>query len=64
MKATELKGKTKSELETSLSQLRRDQFGLKLVKARGELVHTHKIREIRRHIARHMTFLTMQEGKV
>lgn len=62
MKASELIGKSTSELQTSLSTLRRKLFKLRLVKASGELVKTHEIRETRRNIAR-VTMMIAKEGK-
>jgi large subunit ribosomal protein L29 len=62
MKAAELIGKSTSELQAALSTLRRKLFKLRLVKASGELVKTHEIRETRRGIAR-VTMMIAKEGK-
>lgn len=62
MKAAELIGKSASELQTTLSTLRRKLFKLRLVKASGELAKTHEIRETRRSIAR-VTMMIAKEGK-
>lgn len=62
MKAAELNGKTISELKETLSALQRKQFKLRLVKASGELVKTHEIKETRRNIAR-VTMMIAKEGK-
>ncbi len=62
MKAAELVGKSMSELNAALTTLRRKLFKLRLVKASGELVKTHEIRETRRSIAR-VTMMIAKEGK-
>ncbi len=63
MKSTDLRSKAVSELKTTLSELRRKQFKLRLVKSSGELTKTHEIQETRRNIARVETILTEKEGK-
>jgi large subunit ribosomal protein L29 len=62
---SEFKDKTADELKVHLGKLRRSQFKMRLVKASGEEgVQTHKIRELRRDIARIETRLTqLKEGK-
>jgi large subunit ribosomal protein L29 len=62
MKTNEFRVKEVSELKSHLSNLRREQFKIKLVKASGELVKTHQFREIRRDIARIETILREKEG--
>lgn len=62
MKATELVGKSISELKETLSTFQRKLFKLRLVKASGELVKTHEIKETRRNIAR-VTMMIAKEGK-
>ncbi|HQW57986.1 MAG TPA: 50S ribosomal protein L29 [Gammaproteobacteria bacterium] len=62
MKAAELVGKSIGELNTTLTTLRRKLFKLRLVKASGELVKTHEIKETRRNIAR-VTTMIAKEGK-
>ncbi len=52
MKAAELREKTISELNQSLSSIRREQFKLRLNKAGGEMTKTHKIKLLRRDVAR------------
>jgi large subunit ribosomal protein L29 len=61
MNATELREKTVPELKASLEVALREQFKLRLVKAGGEMTDTHKIREVRRNIARIVTVLTQKE---
>ncbi len=62
MKAKELVGKSISELKETLSTFQRKLFKLRLVKASGELVKTHEIKETRRNIAR-VTMMIAKEGK-
>lgn len=62
MKASELLNKSESELKETLGQLRRKQFKLRLVKAGGEMVQTHEIRQVRRDIARVNMQLSAVEG--
>ena len=57
MKAIELKEKTARELQDDLLGLRKEQFGLRMQKASGQLGQTHMIKEMRRDIARLKTVL-------
>lgn len=57
----ELREKTLPELKASLEVALREQFKLRLVKAGGEMTGTHKIREVRRNIARIATVITEKE---
>ena len=57
MKASELKEKTAQELQDDLLRLRKEQFGLRMQKASGQLGQTHMIKEMRRDIARLKTVL-------
>jgi len=61
MKAADLKTKSVTELKALLSELRRKQFKLRLVKASGEMTKTHEIRQTRREVARVETILTEKE---
>lgn len=61
MKAADLKTKSVAELKALLSELRRKQFKLRLVKASGEMTQTHEIRQARRDVARVETILTEKE---
>ena len=55
----ELREKSGDELTTELLRLRREQFGLRMQSASGQLGQTHLLGEIRRDIARVKT--VMQE---
>ena len=57
MKANELREKTASELKEELLRLRKEQFGLRMQKASGQLGQTHMVKEMRRDIARVKTVL-------
>ncbi len=57
MKAVELEEKTAQELKDDLLRLRKEQFGLRMQKASGQLGQTHMIKEMRRDIARLKTVL-------
>ena len=57
MKAIELEEKTAQELKEDLLRLRKEQFGLRMQKASGQLGQTHMIKEMRRDIARLKTVL-------
>ena len=52
MIATELRERTTQELKGELLRLRKEQFGLRMQKASGQLGQTHMIKEMRRDIAR------------
>jgi large subunit ribosomal protein L29 len=52
MKTSELVGKTKDELVTKLTDLKKEQFNLRFQKATGQLENTARVRQVRRDIAR------------
>ena len=52
MKAEDLKGKTKDELQKALMDARKEQFNARLQRAGGQLENTASIRANRRDIAR------------
>lgn len=57
MKATELRSKSETELRTELSALLKEQFNLRIQSATGQLGQPHRVREVRRDIARVMTVM-------
>lgn len=63
MKAAELRDKTISELNANLSSIRREQFKLRLNKAGGEMTKTHKMKELRRDVARINTVINEKQAK-
>ena len=58
MKAKELRGKGVPELKQDLLGLLREQFNLRMQKGTGQLGQSHRIRNVRRDIARLYTVLT------
>ena len=58
MKATELREKSKQELNDMLTELGREQFNLRMQLGTGQLSKTDSIKKVRRDIARVQTVLT------
>lgn len=58
MKASELRDKSAEELKAELENLRREQFNLRMAMGSGQGVKTHRVREVRRDIARIKTVIT------
>lgn len=58
MNATELRNKTKDELVTTLFELSREQFNLRMQKGTGQLAKSSQIKQVRRDIARINTVLS------
>lgn len=59
MKAEDLKGKTKDELQKSLMDARKEQFNARLQRAAGQLENTAALRSQRRNIARIKTAISV-----
>jgi large subunit ribosomal protein L29 len=57
MKSSELRDKSPQDLQAELLRLRREQFGLRMQKASGQLGQPHLLREARRDIARIKTIM-------
>jgi large subunit ribosomal protein L29 len=55
MKASELKAKSLDELDSQLSDLKKEQFNMRFMRASGQLENVARIRQVRRDIARLMT---------
>ena len=51
MELHELRKKSASELDEHLSELRREQFNLRMQKGAGQLQQTHQLGRVRREIA-------------
>lgn len=62
MKASELREKKAEELTTEMHGLLREQFNLRMQRATGQLGKPHRIKEIRRDIARIKTVLNAKAG--
>ena len=58
MNASELRQKTKQELDSMLLDLSREQFNLRMQKATGQLAKPDQAKKVRRDIARVHTVLT------
>lgn len=57
MDAQDLRDKTLDELQAELLRLRKEQFGLRMQFASGQLGQTHLVKEMRRDIARVKTVM-------
>jgi len=57
MNATDLRSKSSDELSEELLGLLREQFNFRMQKGTGQLSQTHKVKEVRRNIARIYTVL-------
>lgn len=56
-KANELRGKPVEELRAEVLALRREHFNLRMQQATGQTDSTHRVREIRRQVARIKTVI-------
>jgi large subunit ribosomal protein L29 len=57
MDMKELKGKTPAELNEQLTELRREQFNLRMQRGMGQLSKPHELTRVRKDIARVKTVL-------
>jgi large subunit ribosomal protein L29 len=60
MKPNELRQKSAQELNDLLLDLRKEQFDLRMQLGTGQLAEPHKLRQIRREIARVKTVMNNQ----
>ena len=60
MKASELKGKSPTDLQKDLEDLLKTQFSMRMQKATQQLTNTSQLRKVRRDIARVRTLLTQK----
>jgi len=58
MKASDLRKKTKDELDTMMIDLSRERFNLKMQKATGQLAKPDQVKKVRRDLARIQTLFT------
>ena len=56
-KVTEIGDMTPDQLRDELVKLKKEQFNLRYQKATGQLENTHRVRQVRRTVARVMTLL-------
>lgn len=63
MKAKEYREKSASELKQELLELAREQFNLRMQGATNQLTQSHRVRNVRRDIARIKTVLNEKAGQ-
>lgn len=61
MDINELRSKSAAELDKHITDLRREQFNLRMQQGSGQLAQTHQFRKVRREIARSKTVLTQKK---
>ncbi len=61
MKASELKQKSRSELQDELLVLRKEQFNLRMQQATGQLARPDQFNKVRKNIARVKTVIRQIE---
>jgi large subunit ribosomal protein L29 len=57
MKATEIRAKSRQELDEELLKLRKEHFNLRLQRATGQLTRPHEYGRVRKDIARIKTVI-------
>ena len=57
MKAEDVRALSPDQLADELLKLKKEQFNLRFQKATGQLENTHRVRQVRRTVARVMTLL-------
>ncbi len=62
MNATELREKSVDELNEELLNLKREHFNLRMQIGSDQLAETHRLKEVRRDVARVKTILTEKAG--
>ncbi len=62
MKANELRQKSADELKNELMGLLKEQFNLRMQAGTGQLTQSHRVRQVRRDIARVKSVLTEKAG--
>ncbi len=63
MNANDLRKKNVAELQSSLEDLFREQFNLRMQKGSGQSAGAHHIRNVRRDIARVKTLITAKNSE-
>ena len=63
MKAEDLREKSVDELQKTLGEEQEAQFKLRMQQATGQLNETHKVKQVRRNIARLKTVITQKAGE-
>jgi large subunit ribosomal protein L29 len=62
MKAADLQEKSVSELRTELEELLEQQFKMRMSHGAGQLPQNHKLREVRRDVARVRTVINQKDN--
>lgn len=63
MKTEELRKKNEKELQTTLVDLLREQFNLRMQNVTGQLAQNHRMQVVRRDIARAKTILHQKRNE-
>ena len=63
VKAADVRAKTDKELETRLTDLRKEQFNLRFQKATGQLANTARVGHVRKEIATITTVIGERQRK-
>ncbi len=62
MKVSELRDKSAEELQQTLVDLTKDQFGYRMQQSTGQLAQTHLLKQVKQDIARVKTVLREKKG--
>jgi large subunit ribosomal protein L29 len=62
MKASELRDKSQQELSTTLEELLKEQFNLRMQRGTGQLAKPSRMNEVRKDIARVKTLMNEKSG--
>ena len=62
MKASELRQKSQDELNTTLSDLLKEQFNLRMQQGTGQLSRPSRMKEVRKDIARIKTLMNEKQS--
>jgi len=62
MAVAELRGKDEQELHEELLKLRKEQFGLRMQEASGQLGQVHLLRQVKKEIARVKTIIVERQS--
>lgn len=63
MKTSELRSKSKNELQQDLESLLEEQFKMRMQNATGQIVRPHRFKQVRREIARFNTIIHEKQGE-
>ena len=63
MKAKDLREKSFVDLQSTLGEEQEAQFKLRMQQATGQLTESHKVKQVRRNIARLKTVITQKAGE-